>query len=137
MKEFLLWLSRLRTQHCLCEDAGSMPWLAQWGKDLALPQAAVQVADVVQIWHCCGCGEALSRSSNLTPSLETSICCRRRLKKKKKIKRKGVSLYSAFPPFQVPSFSAYPQMNIFQYFCIFDQKKKWVTSTAGVKKLLQ
>ena len=41
--EFLLWLSRLRTRHSVYEDAGLIPCLTQWVKDLALPQAAVWV----------------------------------------------------------------------------------------------
>ena len=39
--EFPLWLSRLRTQHSVCQDASSTPGLSQWVKDLALPQAVV------------------------------------------------------------------------------------------------
>ena len=45
--EFPLWLSRLRTQHCLCEDAGSIPDLTWWVKDL------------VWIQCCCGCDTGL------------------------------------------------------------------------------
>ena len=33
-----------------------IPGLAQWLKDLELPQASVKVADVAQILHCCGVG---------------------------------------------------------------------------------
>ena len=32
-----MWLSRLRNEHCLCEDVGSIPGLTPWVKDLALP----------------------------------------------------------------------------------------------------
>ena len=35
--EFLSWLKGLRTQCCLCEDAGLIPGLAQWVKDQVLP----------------------------------------------------------------------------------------------------
>ena len=38
------------------EDMGSIPGLAQWIKDLALSQAAAEVADVAQIWCCHGYG---------------------------------------------------------------------------------
>ena len=54
--EFLLWLSRLRTRYSGCEDAGSIPGLAQGVNDPAWPQAVAQVADVAQKLCCCGCG---------------------------------------------------------------------------------
>ena len=38
------------------EDVDSTPGLNQWVKDLALPQAVVQIADAPQIQPCCGCG---------------------------------------------------------------------------------
>ena len=37
-QEFLVWLSRLRTQH---ENSGLILGLPQWVRDLALPQASV------------------------------------------------------------------------------------------------
>ena len=39
MPEFLLWLSGLRTQYSVPEDAGSIPGLSQWIKALVLPRA--------------------------------------------------------------------------------------------------
>ena len=53
--EFLLWFSGLITWYSVCEDAGTIPGLAEWVKDLAFLQAAAQVGDVAQIqrgcWH--------------------------------------------------------------------------------------
>ena len=57
--EFPLGLGGLRTPHSLCKDAGWIPDLAQWVKDLVLPQAVAQVTDVARIWRCCGCGRSL------------------------------------------------------------------------------
>ena len=44
LRELLLWLSRLGTQHCLGEDVSSVPGLAQVGKDPALPRTAEKAA---------------------------------------------------------------------------------------------
>ena len=71
-----MWLIGLRMQQSICEDAGSIPSLFQWVKDLALPQAATGVTDVAPIWYCYVCDVGLSCSSDSTSSLETSICCR-------------------------------------------------------------
>ena len=38
------------------EEAGLIPGLTQWVKDLVLPRAVVKDADVAHIWRCCGCG---------------------------------------------------------------------------------
>ena len=54
---FPLWFIRLRAQHSLCENTGSIPGLAQWVTDQVLPQAAAKVANVAQmVLLCCGIG---------------------------------------------------------------------------------
>ena len=48
--EFLLWLSRLRTQHCICGDAGMTPGLAYGVKGLALLWLWHRSAAAALIW---------------------------------------------------------------------------------------
>ena len=62
-EEFLLWCSRLKTQHCLFGSVGLSPGLARWVKDPALPQLWCRL----QLWlgfspwpgnfHMCECGQ--------------------------------------------------------------------------------
>ena len=65
------------------EVEGSIPGLTQWVKDRAFLWAVVSVADVAQIW--CSCS---SYSSDWTPSLGISICCKCGPKKQKKKRKK-------------------------------------------------
>ena len=66
-QELSLWLSRLRTQSCLCEDVGSTPSFTQQVKDPALLQAVAEVTDAAQIRRCCGCGISRSCNSDSNP----------------------------------------------------------------------
>ena len=51
----------MKNPTCLREDVGWILSLAQWVKDLILPQAVAQIADAAQIFHRCGCGVGLQR----------------------------------------------------------------------------
>ena len=66
------------------EDGGSILGLAQCVKNPALPQASVYVEMQLRSGMAVAVVHASSGSSNVTPSLGTSICCRCGHKKKKK-----------------------------------------------------
>ena len=86
------------------ENAGLIPGPSQWVRDPALPWVVVWVADATQIWHCRGCG--IGHSSDLTPSLGTSMCCgcgpkktkdKKQTNKNKKTKKKKEKYFGDFP----------------------------------------
>ena len=69
----------------LHEGAGLILSLAQWIRDLALPQAVMYVdhrcgLDPASMWLWC----RPAAEADLTPSLGTSMCCKYGYKKKKK-----------------------------------------------------
>ena len=65
------------------DDSGLIPGLAQWVTDPALPGAAVQVAYGSDPAVSVAVVQTSSCSSDLTPSLRTSICFRCGPKKQK------------------------------------------------------
>ena len=87
-REFLLWLSRLRTQHSDCGDADLIPGLAQ--------RLRIWCCCKLRIWPCrSSCCIGLSCSFNSTPYLGTSTChkwvCKKENKKQKKDSERMVS----------------------------------------------
>ena len=61
-----LWF---KARLCLGKDAGLIPGLSQWVKDLALLPAMVQVTEAALIQCCCGCdvGRQLQLRFNFYP----------------------------------------------------------------------
>ena len=47
------WVTNPSSIH---EDAGSIPELTQWVKDLSLPRVVAWVTGTAPIQYCCGCG---------------------------------------------------------------------------------
>ena len=57
-------------------DAGLIPGLAQWVKDLVFPQAAAKFQDASGILCCHGCSVGPQLQLPLRPLVGTSICHR-------------------------------------------------------------
>ena len=94
--EFPLWLSRLRTCLSVYEDAGSIPDLAHWVKDLALLRLWCRVQ--MQLRSSIAMAVASRYSSDSTPSPETSIChkCGYTKEKIKKTNKLGENIFKVY-----------------------------------------
>ena len=83
-----MWLSRLRSTGSLHDDTGSIPGLAQWVKDLALPQAVAWVTGVASV----AVTVVMTRcSSDSTPGPGASTCHRCGLEKQRSCRYNGPS----------------------------------------------
>ena len=63
------------------DDTGSIPGLAQWVGDLALPWAMLWITDTAWIQHCCGCGVGWQLQLQLDPRATGAALKRQKIKK--------------------------------------------------------
>ena len=100
-----LWLSKIRTQHSVCEDVCLIPGLAQWVKDPAWPWAVASVAGVARIWCCCGCLVDLQLQLQFRPLTRhylhaAGMALKKEKKVSKKIKNPTNIPSTTFPPWE-------------------------------------
>ena len=81
-----MWLSRLRTQYSVREDASWILGLAQWVKEQVMLQAAAYITDAAWIWCCCGCGVASAAALIQPLAQELPYATGASVKRKNKIK---------------------------------------------------
>ena len=90
-KDFLLWLSWLRTKHCLCEDTGSIPGLAPWVKNPVAESYGIdrRCSLDLWLWHKPAAADPIQPLA-----WELLYASRCSIKKKKKSQTKEYTLYN-------------------------------------------
>ena len=87
-----MWFSRIRTQHSVSEDAGSIPSLTQWFKNLALLQAVAIGrrcrSDLALLWLWCKpAAAALIQPLEWELPYTTGLAIKRKKRKERKINK--------------------------------------------------